>query len=160
FEDTLALLRDHRIVPSRLKAQYADDQRLTYLPFLLLLNKHDDPSFDEYVEIFSELIPTDDWLFLSISAATGYHLDRLKHRLVERLEIIRVYSKIPGKEPDFTAPFLLKKGDTVEIFAGKVHHDFLEHLKTARVWGQDVYDGQMVQRDHILHDRDIVELHL
>ena len=37
---------------------------------------------------------------------------------------------------------------------------FFKNLKTARVWGKDVYDGQLVGRDHILHDKDIVEMHL
>ena len=40
-----------------------------------------------------------------------------------------------------------------------VHRDFAEKLKSARIWGTGVFDGQTVQRDHVLHDRDIVELH-
>ncbi|MDH4138337.1 MAG: TGS domain-containing protein, partial [Anaerolineae bacterium] len=78
----------------------------------------------------------------------------------ERLEIIRVYAKPPGKEPDLSAPFVLKKGSTVAEFAGKVHKDFLERLQSARVWGKGVYDGQMVGRDHVLHDGDVVELRI
>ena len=73
---------------------------------------------------------------------------------------MRVYSKAPGKEPDLSAPFALKKGSTVAEFAGKVHQDFLDKLKTARVWGSGVYDGQMVRRDHVLHDGDVVELRI
>ena len=38
--------------------------------------------------------------------------------------------------------------------------DFLEKLKSARVWGSEVYDGQLVGRDHVLHDGDVVELHI
>jgi len=54
----------------------------------------------------------------------------------------------------------MKKGGTVEDFAGKVHHDFLDKLKMVRVWGTGVYDGQMVPRDHVLHDGDVVELRM
>ena len=43
-------------------------------------------------------------------------------------------------------------------FAAKVHQDFVENLKSARVWGSATHDGQMVGRDHVLHDRDVVEL--
>ena len=89
-----------------------------------------------------------------ISATTGRYL------LFERLEIIRVYSKPTGKEPDLSAPFVLKEGSTVAEFAGKVHRDFSERLKSARVWGNGVYDGQMVRRDHVLHDGDVVELRI
>jgi ribosome-interacting GTPase 1 len=74
------------------------------------------------------------------------------------LGIIRVYSRPPGKEPDLSAPFVMEVGGTVEDFAAKVHQDFLETLKTARVWGEGVFDGQMVGRDHVLHDGDVVEL--
>ena len=73
---------------------------------------------------------------------------------------MRIYTKAPGQEPDFTTPFILKRGGTVMDLAGKIHKDFLEQLKTARVWGTDVYDGQLVKRDHVLHDGDVVELHL
>jgi ribosome-interacting GTPase 1 len=73
---------------------------------------------------------------------------------------MRVYSKPPGNQPDLSAPFILEHGSTVEEFAEKVHRDFLLNLKSARVWGHDVYDGQMVGRDHVLHDGDVVELRI
>jgi hypothetical protein len=79
---------------------------------------------------------------------------------VDKLQIIRVYSKAPGKEADLTAPFVLKRGSTVEDFAGKVHKDFVDKLKIVKVWGDSVFDGQMVQRDYILRDGDVVELHI
>ena len=41
-----------------------------------------------------------------------------------------------------------------------MHHNFIHNLKTARVWGKNIFDGQMVGRDHVLYDKDIVELHL
>jgi ribosome-interacting GTPase 1 len=54
----------------------------------------------------------------------------------------------------------LEKGSTVADFAGKVHQDFFKKLKSARVWGSAVFDGQMVQRDHVLYDGDVVELRI
>jgi len=36
----------------------------------------------------------------------------------------------------------------------------LSKLKTGRLWGTAVYDGQLVQRDHVLNDNDIVELQI
>ncbi len=159
LEDTVALLAEHRIVPYRLKERYPEHRNLNVIPFFVLANKNDDEHSDENVEIFRELIE-DDWPLLPISTNTGRNLELLKQTVFERLEIIRVYSKAPAKEPDLTAPFILKKGSTVEDFAEKVHHDFVEKLKIVRVWGQDVYDGQMVHRDHMLHDGDVVELHI
>ena len=84
----------------------------------------------------------------------------MKDTIVKRLEIIRVYSKAPGKQPDKDAPFILKKGSTVADFAEKVHKDFVIKMKVAKIWGEGVFDGQMVQRDHVLQDGDVVELHM
>jgi hypothetical protein len=159
LEDTVALLQEHRIVPSHLQDLTHEQRGFAFIPFLVLANKNDDETTDENLEIFRELLEG-DWPLLSVSANTGRNLELLKRTLVAQLNIIRVYSKAPGKEPDLTSPFVLTKGSTVAEFAGKVHKDFVEKLKIAKVWGDAVYDGQMVQRDHVLHDGDVVELHI
>jgi len=74
------------------------------------------------------------------------------------LRVIRVYTKQPGKPPDLVAPFTAPIGATVLDLAGIIHKDFAEGLKSARVWGSAKFDGQVVQRDHVLRDGDIVEL--
>jgi ribosome-interacting GTPase 1 len=159
LEDTVALLQKHRIVPRHLQNRYPARRGQTVIPFLVLANKNDDEDSDENVEIFCELLE-DDWPLFPVSAVTGRNLERLKQMVFDRLEIIRVYTKSHGKEPDFSAPFILEKGGTVTDLAGKIHQDFVEKLKTARVWGEVVFDGQLVKRDHVLHDGDIVELHI
>jgi small GTP-binding protein len=159
LEDTIVFLQEHRIVPLRLKDHYIEQQRLIFKPLLVLVNKNDDESFDGDFEVLCELLE-DDWPLLPVSAATGRNFERMKQVVFERLEIIRVYSKAPGKEPDLSAPFVLKKGSTVEEFARGIHQDFFENLKSARVWGSAAHDGQMVGRDHVLRDGDVVELRI
>ncbi len=159
LENTIALLREHCIVPRHLEGRHTEQRRLTLVSLLVLVNKYDDESCDEDYEIFGELL-AGDWPLLPVSATTGRNLERLKQVVFERLDIIRVYSKPPGREPDLSEPFVLDKGSTVAEFAGKVHQDFLKGLKSARVWGSGVYDGQMVGRDHVLHDGDVVELRI
>jgi len=159
LEDTVALLQDHRIVPSHLKDRCTEKRNVVFIPFLVLANKNDAEDTDENFEIFCELL-ADDWPSIPISTTTGRNLELLKQTLFEGLEIIRVYAKTPGKEPDLTQPFILKKGNTIADFAGKVHKDFVYKLKTARLWGELVFDGQMVQRDHRLQDGDVVELQI
>ena len=159
LEDTVALMRDHRIVPHHLRDRYPEQRGLAVIPFLVLVNKCDDESMDEDCDIFRQLLE-DDWSLLPLSATTGRGLEQFKQTVFRRLEIMRVYSKTPGKDPDFTTPFVLKNGDTVTVFAGKVHKDFVDNLKTVRVWGHGVFDGQLVQRDHVLHDGDVVELQI
>ncbi len=159
LEDTVAILQEHRIVPSLMKDRYAEQPCITFKPMLVLVNKTDDQRLDEDFEVLQELLE-DQWPLLPVSATTGRNLERLKQAVFEQLEIIRVYSKPPGKEPDFSAPFVMKKGGTVEEFAGKIHQDFSEKLKSARVWGSATFDGLMVGRDHVLRDGDVVELRI
>jgi ribosome-interacting GTPase 1 len=159
LEDTVALLAEQRIVPRHLKDRYTQERGLTFIPALVLANKNDDESSDENFEIFCELLEC-EWPLMSISTTTGRNLELLKQRVVEQLEIIRVYTKAPGREPDFSAPFVLKKGDTVADLAEKIHKDFVQNLKMARVWGGTVFEGQPVSRDYVLRDGDVVELHI
>jgi len=157
--ETASLLQEHRIVPHHLKDRYTEQRRLTFVPLLVLVNKNDDESTDEDFEIFCELLE-DDWPLLPVSVTSGRNLERLRRAVFERLEIMCVYSKPPWKEPDLSAPFVMKKGSTVEEFAEKVHRDFFEKLKSARVWGSATFDGQRVSRDHVLHDGGVVELRI
>jgi len=159
LEETLALLQENRIVPDHMQAEGAEERRTTLVPLHVLVNKTDDESLDGDFEALCELFG-DECPMLPVSATTGRHLDDLRQLVYERLDIIRVYSKPPGKDADFSAPFVMKRGGTIEEFASKVHKDFVEGLKSARVWGTGVHDGQMVGRDHVLQDGDVVELRL
>lgn len=159
LEDSLALLSENRIVPERLQEGAESQVHLTFIPLLVLVNKFDDEGFDEDFEICCQLLEG-KWPLVPVSAITGRNLDLLKLRIFQEMGLMRVYSKPPGEEPDRSAPFVLKKDSTLADFAGKVHKDFFENLKGARVWGQNVYDGQMVSRDHILHEGDVVELRI
>ncbi len=88
------------------------------------------------------------------------NLHILNQKLFERLGVIRVYSKLPGKKPDFDAPFVLKKGSTTLDLAVKVHKDFVARLRYAKLWRQAQSDGMMVSKDFVLQDKDVLELHL
>jgi ribosome-interacting GTPase 1 len=159
LEDSITLLDEYRILPRNVKHRFDDHRGLTFVPFLVLANKNDNGDTEENFEIFCELLEG-DWDLISVSVHTGRNLEVFKNKLVELLNIIRVYSKSPGKKPDLTVPFVLKKGSTMAEFAGKIHQDFAEKMKSARVWGALVYDGQMVQRDYVLQDGDVVELQM
>ena len=159
LDDTIHLLAEHRIAPLNLQEDYPAEDRIIFKPFIILANKNDDSSTDENFEIFCALVEQ-GWQILTVSARTGRNFDVLKQIVLDQLQIVRVYTRAPGREPDFSRPFALKKGSTIEDLSGRIHHDFLHNLKTARVWGNCVYDGQLVQRDYILMDGDVVELNI
>ncbi len=159
LETSAAFLESHRIVPAFRSDSYPQDRRWSHRPFLVLVNKCDNESLLPDFEAFCEL-SGEGWPCLPISATTGFGVEAFKQATYEALGIMRIYSKAPGREPDLSAPFVLKKGSTVEEFAAKVHQDFAKNLKAARVWGSGDFEGQMVSRDYMLHEGDIVELRI
>ena len=96
---------------------------------------------------------------LKLSTQTGEGLDKLGELLFRQLNIIRIYAKPPGKPADMESPFTLPVGTTVQDMAVAIHRELAQKLKSARIWGTGVYDGQSVHLTHVLHDKDIVELH-
>ena len=157
LEESIALLGENRIFPAQLEGKLIEQRRPVFKPIVVMANKCDDQRCDENFEIFCELLEG-NWELIAASVASGRNLENLKKILFEQLNIVRVYSKPPGAEPNFSKPYVMRRGDTVEDFAGGVHQDFVRDLKSARVWGEGVYDGQLVGRDHVLHDGDVVEL--
>jgi len=126
---------------------------------LLLANKLDAPGAEEALEIlrsaFEGRFPV-----TAVSAQTGLGLEPLRRAIYDGLEIVRVYSKPPGKEPSMQSPVVLPRGSTVVEMAGAIHKDFARQLKYARVWGSSKFDGQRVQRDYIVQEGDVIELHI
>ena len=129
------------------------------LPTLLIANKADlDPEPGE-VEVLEELLGL-RFPALAVSAETGQGLEKLGPFLFRALEVVRVYTKSPGKPPDMDKPFTVRRGDTVLDVARLVHRDIARDLKFARMWGKSVYDGQQTGPEHPVEDGDVVELHL
>jgi small GTP-binding protein len=159
LEDTLEILEEHKIAPIQKIEQYSEEKHIYFVPFIVVVNKDDDDKIDEDFQVFDELLESDLPL-VPISTVNNRNLDKLSKLVFDKLEVMRIYSKRPGHEADMSNPFVLKKGRNIDEFAQKVHKDFYQNLKTARVWGSNVYDGQMVGRDHVLYDKDVVELHL
>jgi len=107
---------------------------------------------EEYLEGGTTIVP--------FSALTGQGADALRSHVFEMLGLVRVYTKVPGKKPDLDRPFVLPRGSTILDVASLVHKDFAVSLRFARIWGTGVFDGQFVERDHIVKDKDVVELHI
>jgi hypothetical protein len=158
-EQTVAFLEGHRIIPASRRDSYPQDLRWSFPPFIIVVNKADGPELDQDYQAFCDLLGG-EWTTIPISVASERGIDSMKQAIFDKLELIRVYSKAPGREPDHQSPFVMNRGGTVEEFAAKIHQDFSKNLKVARVWGSGDFEGQMVSRDYELHDGDIVELRM
>jgi ribosome-interacting GTPase 1 len=152
---------------SRTKTRLADrsylseeDVGLSYTRTFLVPNKIDLEEAPVRLELLHELLPL-DFPEHVISAAAGTGLEELRDAVYRAMDCVRVYSKLPSaKEPDRDRPFTLRRGSTLLDMAAEVHKDYVEGLKFARVWGEAVHDGTSVKGDYVLHDRDVVELHM
>lgn len=128
-------------------------------PTLLVCTGVDHSGAAEDVAAFRELVET-PWPAAPVCARIGEGLDALKRMTFEAMGIIRVYTKQPGKPADREQPFTLERGATIELLASQIHKDVAAKIRYARVWGESVFDGQTVQRDHVLEEGDVVEIHL
>lgn len=97
--------------------------------------------------------------FYAISVKKSKGTDALPRALFDLLEIVRVYSKAPGKKPDLSKPYVLSRGSTVTDVAAMIHKDVAEGMRSAKIWGSGKFQGQAVQKDFILSDGDIIEIH-
>jgi uncharacterized protein len=159
FGETLAVLGEQRIFPQGHRVPEDLKKRPFFKKILVVINHVDTEKDEGDYHTLLELLET-DLPSVGISVRSGFGLDTLLKEIYRISDIIRVYSRAPGKEPNLRSPFVLPRGSTLEEMAEKIHKDFVSKLKFAKIWGKKVFDGQMVQRDHVLRDGDIVELHL
>ena len=129
------------------------------LPTLLVASKA-----DRLVESSDELAVLEElaevtYPCMAISTETGHGLDQLGTWLFDRLGVVRVYTKIPGKDADMGRPYTVRHGATVLEVATLVHKEIAADFKFARLWGTADFDAQQVGRDHIVEDGDILEIH-
>jgi len=130
-----------------------------HVPTLLLANKADTASAETVLEIlrseYRSRFPVH-----AVSAQTGRGLEPLRRTIYDELRIVRVYSKPPGKEPSMQSPVVLPRGSTIVEMAAAIHKDFARQLKYARVWGGTKFSGQRVQREYVVQEGDVIELHI
>ncbi len=125
---------------------------------MVVANKLDAPGAAARLALLREFVG-DSLPVFPVSAVHGTGVEDLRRALFGLLGVIRVYSKPPGRKADTSTPFTLRRGATVLDAAEAIHKDFVARLRYARLWGGDEYQGQMVGRDHVLEDGDVLELH-
>ena len=128
------------------------------LPTALVATHADEnPNTGEELEILQELLEI-RYPSMAVSARTGAGLDALAKWLFDALEVVRVYTKAPGRPPDFGQPFTVRRGDTVYDVARMVHKEIADSLKFGRLWRNASANGRQVGRDYRVSDRDVLEL--
>ena len=126
----------------------------------LIFNKIDLPDAEDRIALFREFCPTDFTEF-KISTVERTGMEELRDAIYKSMNAVRVYTKSPTqKEADREHPFTVHQGDTVLDLAGQIHKDYVEKFKFGRVWGEAVHDGTTVKGDYVLHEGDMIEIHV
>jgi uncharacterized protein len=172
FEQTQQLLKTNRIIrevgtDTTTTEEAADDAETPVVAdaplglikkALFIGTKCDDQGAQDRLTILREVVGDIPLLLTSVESGSG--LEELRRRLFEMLNIIRVYTKRPGKTADMNDPVVLAAGSTVMDAAYHLHKDFAQSLQFARLWNASGLDGQRVDRGHVLADHDVIEFHV
>jgi len=140
------------------RAHPAEPGAMLRVPGLVLANKIDVPGSGDNLEMLREFFGAPVRIE-PLSTRHAGQMARLPELFFELIRVIRIYPKPPGTKPDLDDPFVLPAGSDVHELARKVYRGFDHRVKSARIWGHGVADGQNVHLDHVLHDKDIIELH-
>jgi len=160
METTLSILEGYKIyAEGKIANDTLDPIHWVRLKTIVIANKADLPTCAENLKILEEFYG-ERFQIIPVSALNKTNLDSIKYSVIELLQLIRVYSKRPGHEAEMARPYTFQKGGTLLDFAKAVHKDFAKNLKFARVWGKDVFDGQRINKDYLLQDGDVIELHI
>jgi ribosome-interacting GTPase 1 len=128
-----------------------------YLPGITVLNKIDAVSVEDVDAVKAKIKPD-----ICISADKKINTDALKDLIFDKLNLIRIYCKQVGKKADMDVPLIMKKGSTLKDMCEKLHKDFVQKFKYAKIWGTSVkFNAQPIQKlTHVIQDKDVVELHI
>nr|AYC79406.1 putative GTPase [uncultured bacterium] len=162
-EQTVTVIKqmEERKTMLAVESGFVDDNfSLIRVKTLLVVTHGDDPGRDDRLAFFHEMLPSQSFQTQMVEFDRPDSVQELRNRIFALLGVIRAYTKAPGKPADYTSPFTVPIGSMVEDLAGKVHKDLADTVKYAKIWGTSVaHGGQSVGRDHILADKDLVELH-
>jgi hypothetical protein len=163
LEQTEALLEElerARILLGKWPSQREPDENGRWEKRAFMIGtKGEEESAQANLEVLQGLY-RESFSVIGVSTLTGKGLEQVPARAFELLEIVRVYTKTPGREPSYHQPVVLAKGSSILEVASEIHKDFRHQLRYARIWGHGKYDGQRVERDHVVQDQDVVELHI
>jgi len=132
------------------------EDRIKEIPARIVLAKSDLSD----AEAIGEAIVQLPFPAIAVSSTDETGLDEVRACVFEALDVVRVYTKLPGHKADMIEPYTLRAGSQVMDAVQAVHREFADRLKYVRIWGSGRFDGQQVPSDHVLEDGDIVEVHL
>ena len=128
-----------------------------YTKALTVITKIDLIDENKLKKIVDEIKPD-----VAVSAEKGVGIAELREAIYNRLGLISIFLKEVNKRADMEEPLIMFKGCTIRDVCLKLHRDFVDKFKFARVWGKSAkFDGQTFRKlDKELMDGDVLELRM
>jgi uncharacterized protein len=106
-----------------------------------------------------ETLKTKKHNFVLVSTFTKEGLEELKEKIFKSFDIIRIYTRQPGRKED-EVPVIMKPDSTLGEVAEKILHGYSKKVKYAKVWGPSAkFLGQQIGLKHIVKDKDTIEFY-
>ncbi|AAT42821.1 OBG GTPase family GTP-binding protein [Picrophilus oshimae] len=125
---------------------------IVYIKAILVINKIDlanrplddiEMSFNDYIEV---------------SAEKNINIEKLKEKIFDNLDLIRIYMKNKSGEVDYERPMILNNGSTVREVCRKISREMLNSFRYAIISGPNRKAEMRVGLDYELKDEDTVTL--
>lgn len=135
------------------------EDNMIYVNALVALNKIDTVDAEYISGIKSALEKSTGMKIIPVSAYRSDNIGALRSRLFENLDIMRIYLKPKGGEPDLNRPLIMKRGSNIFDVAKAINSKIAKELRHALVTGRSVrFNNQKVGKEHVLSDEDIVTI--
>lgn len=125
----------------------------TYIKCLYVYNKIDSVN----LEFLDKLAREPNTAVMSCELDLG--VQDVVDRCWNELNLIRVYTKKRGVEPDFNEALIVRHGSTIEDVCDSLHRSMKESFKYALVWGASAkHVPQRCGLSHVVSDEDVVSI--
>ncbi|KAI4115556.1 MAG: hypothetical protein LQ345_003867 [Seirophora villosa] len=124
-----------------------------YIKCLYVYNKIDSVSLD----FLDQLAREPDTVVMSCELDLG--IQDVVERCWHELQLLRIYTKRKGVEPDFSEALIVRNNSSIEDVCDQVHRTLKETFKYAMVWGASArHVPQRVGLGHMVADEDVVSI--
>ncbi|PGH08587.1 hypothetical protein GX51_01106 [Blastomyces parvus] len=122
-----------------------------YIKCLYVYNKIDSVSLD----FLDKLAREPNTCVMSCELDLG--IQDVIERCWHELQLMRVYTKRKGEDPDFSEALIVRNNSTIEDVCDQIHRTLKDNFKYALVWGASArHVPQRVGLGHVVADEDVV----
>lgn len=157
LNDSFKQLEEHKIILTD-RGEHTPRSSIALKSTLIVCNKDDMEALDDKKKIVTKIYGK-QFPYIFISIRKNRNIDAFRGAVFKALNVIRIYTKVPGKKAEMGNPFILPACTNVIEAAKTIHNELAETMKFVCLWDSNKYNGLRVEKNHMLNDGDIIEIH-